>query len=216
MASPHLIELQEVRRAHEPPDQASTGYSDTSRGFENPSYEELVEDNHPDVQHPSPVSEVKEDGSPHSEDSQDPDTNPQSVDYGFICSLVLLMSGIVLVAIAYVIPREVRVRPDSVSAREMERLELYYAQLGSHLDKCIIAGLGLLTLGGTLLSILLMVSICKGELYHRTLTTNRGPRKTYGSLNLRLRHQPAEGGQGLVEHEVLEMMGMGNQEHHDL
>lgn len=129
------------------------------------------------------------------------------VDYGFVSALVFLVSGILLVVTAYAIPREARVNPDTVTAREMERLEMYYARLGSHLDKCIIAGLGLLTVGGMLLSVLLMVSLCKGELYRRrTFVPGRGPRKTYGSINLRMRQLNGERGQALVENEVVQVL----------
>lgn len=214
MASPHSLELSDISRRHNADGHARPESSGTVRGFENPSYEEIGETSFGqesrDALQSSPVSEVrgwgKENGSPHSEDSREPEPASHSIDYGFICSLVLLVSGIILVAIAYTIPREVRVSPDSVSAREMEQLELYYAHLGSNLDKCIIAGLGLLTLGGTLLSILLMISICKGELYRRRkFSVARGPRTKYGSLNLRMRQMTTEGGQVLVEHEVMEM-----------
>uniref|UniRef100_A0A672SLS7 Transmembrane protein 74B n=1 Tax=Sinocyclocheilus grahami TaxID=75366 RepID=A0A672SLS7_SINGR len=124
--------------------------------------------------------------SPRSEDEPELQYNGHSVDYGFIFALIFLVSGIILVVIAYTIPREAKVNPDQVTARQMEKLEMYYAQLGSHLDKCIIAGLGLLTLGGMLLSVLLMVSICKGELYRRRTLASR-PMKSYGSINMRMR-----------------------------
>ncbi|XP_054639645.1 transmembrane protein 74B [Dunckerocampus dactyliophorus] len=110
----------------------------------------------------------------------------RSGDSGFLVALVLLLSGIVLVVIAYTVPREAKVDPDSVSARQMEQLEMYYAQLGSHLDKCIIAGLGLLTLGGMFLSVLLMASVCRGHVYHRHAAFVR-PKRTYGSINLRMK-----------------------------
>ncbi|KAI1899916.1 hypothetical protein AGOR_G00066690 [Albula goreensis] len=138
--------------------------------------------------------------SPRSDEEPEPETSVHSVDYGFIFALVFLVSGIILVVIAYTIPREAKVNPDLVTARQMEKLEMYYAQLGSHLDKCIIAGLGLLTLGGMLLSVLLMVSICKGELYRRrTFAMSRRPGKTYGSINLRMRQLEGEGRETLVE-----------------
>ncbi|CAM4546384.1 transmembrane protein 74B [Lepidochelys kempii] len=144
--------------------------------------------------------------SPRSEDGPLPEPAGHSVDYGFISALIFLVSGIVLVVIAYTIPRQPRVDPAAVTAREMERLEMYYARLGSHLDKCIIAGLGLLTLGGMLLSVLLLVSIYKGELYRRrTFPGSRGARKTYGSINLRLRQLNGDGGQSLVENEVIQV-----------
>lgn len=124
-------------------------------------------------------------GDVHSDEEQGPVYEECSVDYSFMLALVFLVSGIALVIIAYSIPREARISPDQVTARQMEKLEMYYAQLGAHLDKCIIAGLGLLTLGGMLLSILLMVSICKGELYHRrSFTILRRPMKSYGSINM--------------------------------
>ncbi|XP_073538953.1 transmembrane protein 74B [Phyllobates terribilis] len=225
MASSNTLELRDLSTRHVADDQTYLRSSAAIRGFENPSYEDIGEttfgQESQNVRGLTPLSEVrgwaaKENGSPHSEDSREAETGTHSVDYGFICSLVLLVCGIVLVAVAYTIPREVRVSPDSVSAREMERLELYYARLGSHLDKCIIAGLGLLTLGGTLLSMLLMISICKGELYRRRkFTTARGPRTKYGSLNLRMRQLTTEGGQMLVEHEVLEMTNHATQHQHE-
>lgn len=161
----------------------------------------------------SPRSYDEEEGGGGQEDGQDfTEFNPaddHSADYGFIFALVFLVSGIVLVVIAYTIPREAKVNPDSVSARQMEKLEMYYAQLGSHLDKCIIAGLGLLTLGGMFLSVLLMVSICRGEMYRRRAAFVR-PKRTYGSINLRMKQLATgeavggEGGDGgeefLVEH----------------
>lgn len=126
-------------------------------------------------------------GDVHSDEEQEPVYEERSVDYSFMLALVFLISGIALVVIAYAIPREARINPDQVTARQMEKLEMYYAQLSSHLDKCIIAGLGLLTLGGMLLSILLMISLCKGELYHRrNFGILRRPMKSYGSINMRM------------------------------
>ncbi|KAK1156343.1 transmembrane protein 74B-like [Acipenser oxyrinchus oxyrinchus] len=141
-------------------------------------------------------------GGPNSEafEEHEAEIGAPSVDYGFIFSLVFLLSGIVLVVIAYTIPREAKVNPDFVTAREMEKLERYYARLGSHLDRCIIAGLGLLTLGGMLLSMLLMVSICKGDLYRRrTFSISRRSKKTYGSINLRMKRMEGDGRQSLVD-----------------
>ncbi|XP_037667830.1 transmembrane protein 74B [Choloepus didactylus] len=155
---------------------------------------------------PSQPRSQRDDLSLRSEEGPGLEPVSRPVDYGFISALVFLVSGILLVVTAYAIPREARVNPDSVTAREMERLEMYYAQLGSHLDKCIIAGLGLLTVGGMLLSVLLLVSLCKGELYRRrTFVPGRGPRKTYGSINLRMRQLNGDGGQALVENEVVQV-----------
>ncbi|KAM9249821.1 transmembrane protein 74B isoform 1-T2 [Dugong dugon] len=155
---------------------------------------------------PSQLRSQRDDMSLHSEEGPGLEPVSRPVDYGFVSALVFLVSGVLLVVTAYAIPREARVNPDTVTAREMEQLEMYYARLGSHLDKCIIAGLGLLTVGGMLLSVLLMVSLCKGELYRRqTFVPGRGPRKTYGSINLRMRQLDGDGGQALVENEVVQV-----------
>ncbi|XP_032760310.1 transmembrane protein 74B [Rattus rattus] len=155
---------------------------------------------------PSLSRSHRDDLSLHSEEGPGLEPVSRPVDYGFVSALVFLVSGILLVVTAYAIPREARVNPDTVTAREMERLEMYYARLGSHLDKCIIAGLGLLTVGGMLLSVLLMVSLCKGELYRRqSFVPGRGSRKTYGSINLRMRQLTGDGGQVLVENEVVQV-----------
>ncbi|MEQ2280885.1 hypothetical protein AMECASPLE_024766 [Ameca splendens] len=206
------------------------------RGFENASYQQDEELDHPEEDELGPAasevyepstsrtSKQQQEVSPQSYDEEEgcagggggqedggeftafSPADDHSVDYGFILALVFLVSGIVLVVIAYTIPREAKVDSDSVSARQMEKLEMYYAQLGSHLDKCIIAGLGLLTLGGMFLSVLLMVSICRGEMYRRRVAFVR-PKRTYGSINLRMKQLATGEGDGmdggeefLVEH----------------
>ncbi|KAK2861596.1 hypothetical protein Q5P01_001129 [Channa striata] len=232
MEAVNAVELRELRAGG-----GRRGASPTARGFENASYQQDEEQNQRrqqgatvsasgrpptsgnnkrEQQHQelSPQSYDEEEGGGGQEDGQDftelPPADDHSADYGFIFALVFLVSGIVLVVIAYTIPREAKVDPDSVSARQMEKLEMYYAQLGSHLDKCIIAGLGLLTLGGMFLSVLLMVSICRGEMYRRRAVFVR-PKRTYGSINLRMKQLAtgeAGGGEGggdrseefLVEH----------------
>ncbi|KAM7373524.1 hypothetical protein PAMP_008369 [Pampus punctatissimus] len=121
-----------------------------------------------------------------SDDDLSSESSGKSVDYGFIIAVTCLVTGISLVAISYTIPRDVRVDPDSVSAREMERLEREKARVGAHLDRCVIAGLCLLTLGGVLLSTLLMVSMWKGEMMRRkAFAYSKHAAKLYGSINLR-------------------------------
>uniref|UniRef100_A0AAQ4NVU4 Transmembrane protein 74B n=1 Tax=Gasterosteus aculeatus aculeatus TaxID=481459 RepID=A0AAQ4NVU4_GASAC len=124
------------------------------------------------------------------------DAPEPSADCGLVLALVFLVSGIVLVLVAYAIPREAGADPDAVSARQMEKLEMYYARLGSHLDRCIIAGLGLLTLGGMFLSVLLMASLCRGEV-HRHRAAFVRPKRTYGSVHLSMKQlAPGEVGGG--------------------
>ncbi|XP_030639185.1 transmembrane protein 74 [Chanos chanos] len=120
------------------------------------------------------------------------ESSGKSVDYGFISAVTFLVTGISLVIISYAVPREVTVNPDSVSAREMERLENESARIGAHLDRCVIAGLCLLTLGGVVLSTLLMISMWKGEMYRRkAFAYSKHSAKLYGSINFKTRSSPS-------------------------
>lgn len=204
------VELRELGRTDPRPAPGRTA----ATGFENASYQQDEELQGSTSGTPSTSADTKVEQPHHDlcyEDEDGVGTHDQSdlreyhpgddhsADYGFIFALVFLVSGIVLVVIAYTIPREAKVDPDAISARQMEKLEMYYAQLGSHLDKCIIAGLGLLTLGGMFLSVLLMASICRGEMYRRRAAFVR-PKRTYGSINLRMKQlatgEAIEGGDG--------------------
>ncbi|KAA0710217.1 Transmembrane protein 74 [Triplophysa tibetana] len=119
------------------------------------------------------------------------DSSEKSVDYGFIGAVTFLVTGISLVVISYTVPRDVKVNPDSVSAREMERLERENARVGAHLDRCVIAGLCLLTLGGVVLSTLLMISMYKGEMIRRqAFAYSKHQARLYGSMNFRAGGSP--------------------------
>ncbi|XP_004697489.1 transmembrane protein 74 [Echinops telfairi] len=128
------------------------------------------------------ISEDEDDSSSEATSSG------KSVDYGFISAILFLVTGILLVIVSYIVPRDVTVDPNTVAAREMERLERESARLGAHLDRCVIAGLCLLTLGGVVLSCLLMMSMWKGELYRRSqFASSRDSAKLYGSFNFRMK-----------------------------
>lgn len=136
-----------------------------------------------------PEEEEEEEGIPElyllTDDDLAADGSGKSVDYGFIVAVTCLVTGISLVAISYTVPRDVRVDPDSVSAREMERLERDKARVGSHLDRCVLVGLCLLTLGGVLLSTMLMISLWKGEMIRRkAFAYSKHVANLYGSINL--------------------------------
>ncbi|KAJ7985124.1 hypothetical protein DPEC_G00348820 [Dallia pectoralis] len=127
-----------------------------------------------------------------SDDDLALDSPGPSVDYGFISAVTFLVAGISLMIVSYAVPREVQVDPGSVSAREMERLESECARVGAHLDRCVIAGLCLLTLGGVVLSSLLMVSMWKGEMYRRkAFAHSKHSAKLYGSFNLKTKSSPS-------------------------
>ncbi|XP_048214997.1 transmembrane protein 74 [Perognathus longimembris pacificus] len=131
------------------------------------------------------ISLISED---EDDTSSEATSSGKSVDYGFISAILFLVTGILLVIISYIVPREVTVDPNTVAAREMERLEKESAKLGAHLDRCVIAGLCLLTLGGVVLSCLLMMSMWKGELYRRNrFASSKESAKLYGSFNFRMK-----------------------------
>lgn len=128
-----------------------------------------------------------------------------SIDYGFISAVTCLVTGISLVIISYAVPRDVRVDRDTVSAREMERLEMESARIGAHLDRCVIAGLCLLTLGGVVLSTLLMISMWKGEMYRRKVVAySKRSAKHYGSISLKTRSSPSHSSVHLSLEEEIE------------
>ncbi|XP_023659547.1 transmembrane protein 74 isoform X1 [Paramormyrops kingsleyae] len=146
--------------------------------------------------------EVMGDLSSISDDELASQSSEKSVDYGFISAVTFLVTGISLVVISYAVPRDVRVSPDAVSAREMERLEKESARIGAHLDRCVIAGLCLLTLGGVVLSMLLMVSMWKGEMYRRkAFAYSKQSAKLYGSINFRTASSPTRMSPHLSEDE---------------
>ncbi|XP_037358613.1 transmembrane protein 74 [Talpa occidentalis] len=153
--------------------------------------------------HEAAISLISED---EDDTSSEATSSGKSVDYGFISAILFLVTGILLVIISYIVPREVTVDPNTVAAREMERLEKESARLGAHLDRCVIAGLCLLTLGGVVLSCLLMMSMWKGELYRRNrFASSKESAKLYGSFNFRMKTGANENTLelSLVEEDVL-------------
>ncbi|EHB10696.1 Transmembrane protein 74 [Heterocephalus glaber] len=149
------------------------------------------------------VSLISED---EDDTSSEATSSGKSVDYGFISAILFLVIGILLVIISYIVPREVAVDPSTVAAREMERLEKESARLGAHLDRCVIAGLCLLTLGGVVLSCLLMMSVWKGELYRRSrFASSKESAKLYGSFHFRMKTSTHENALelSLVEEDAL-------------
>lgn len=147
---------------------------------------------------PSLVSEEEDDAGSEA-------AGGKSIDYGFISAILFLVSGILLVIISYVVPRDVTVDPNTVAAREMERLENESAKIGAHLDRCVIAGLCLLTLGGVVLSSLLMMSMWKGELYRRNrFASSKESARLYGSFNFRMKSSTNDNMElSLVEEDTL-------------
>lgn len=160
---------------------------------------------HRTVRNGEPCSETLPELSLISEDDLSLDNSGTSIDYGFISAVTFLVTGISLVIISYAVPRDVAVDRDSVSAREMERLEMESARIGAHLDRCVIAGLCLLTLGGVVLSTLLMISMWKGEMYRRkVIAYSKRSAKLYGSISLKTRSSPSHSSAHLSLEEEIE------------
>lgn len=173
--------------------ETSFTYVDENVNLRVTSPETSCKSTHRTTRNGEPCSETLPDFSFMSEDDLSfGESAGTSVDYGFISAVTFLVTGISLVIISYAVPRDVEVDRDSVSAREMERLEMESARIGAHLDRCVIAGLCLLTLGGVVLSTLLMISMWKGEMYRRkVIAYSKRTAKLYGSISLKTRSSPS-------------------------
>lgn len=116
---------------------------------------------------------------------------------GLALALGCALSGAALVVLAGAVPRAARPDP-AVPARQMERLEARAARLRARLDRCTVAGLALLALGGLLLAALLLAAAAA----RRRARAARRAGGTYGSVRLRMRRVSAEGAQALLESQL--------------
>uniref|UniRef100_A0A674GWH6 Transmembrane protein 74B n=1 Tax=Taeniopygia guttata TaxID=59729 RepID=A0A674GWH6_TAEGU len=116
---------------------------------------------------------------------------------GLALALGCALGGAALVVLAGAVPRAARPDP-AVPARQMERLEARAARLRARLDRCTVAGLALLALGGLLLAALLLAAAAA----RRRARAARRTGGTYGSVRLRLRRLSAEGTRALLESQL--------------
>ncbi|KAM6053717.1 transmembrane protein 74B [Chlamydotis macqueenii] len=116
---------------------------------------------------------------------------------GLALALGCALSGAVLVLLAGAVPRAARPDP-AVPARQMERLEERAARLRARLDRCTVAGLALLALGGLLLAALLLAAAAA----RRRARAARRTGGTYGSVCLRMRRVSGEGTRALLENQL--------------
>ncbi|KAM4762584.1 transmembrane protein 74B-like [Cyanocitta cristata] len=116
---------------------------------------------------------------------------------GLALALGCALGGAALVVLAGAVPRAARPDP-AVPARQMERLEARAARLRARLDRCTVAGLALLALGGLLLAALLLAAAAA----RRRARAARRTGGTYGSVRLRLRRVSAEGTRALLESQL--------------
>ena len=116
---------------------------------------------------------------------------------GLALALGCALSGAALVVLAGAVPRAARPDP-TVPARQMERLEERAARLRARLDRCTVAGLALLALGGLLLAALLLAAAAA----RRRARAARRAGSNYGSVRLRLRRVSADGARALLESQL--------------
>ncbi|XP_022077765.1 transmembrane protein 74 [Acanthochromis polyacanthus] len=201
----HLTE-EKVRVCCDEELETSFTYIDENVNLRLASPENNCKSTHRTVRNGEACSETLPEFSSMSEDDLSfGDGSGNSIDYGFISAVTFLVTGISLVIISYAVPRDVVVDRDSVTAREMERLEMESARIGAHLDRCVIAGLCLLTLGGVVLSTLLMISMWKGEMYRRkVIAYSKRSAKLYGSISLKTRSSPSHSSAHLSIDEEME------------
>ena len=91
----------------------------------------------------------------------DPRQDP--TEWAMGAALGALVTGIILVTLGYVVPRDWQVDPN-VEARKMETIERSYIRLNNALDGCTMAGMTLIAVGGLILATAVSVAICSGEL----------------------------------------------------
>ena len=91
------------------------------------------------------------------------DPRYEPIEWCMGMALFALITGIILITLGYVVPRDWEVNPD-LSARKMEAIEKYYIRLNNILDGCTMAGLVLIALGGVILSTIVTMLFCNGEL----------------------------------------------------
>lgn len=71
----------------------------------------------------------------------------------------LIVYGIVCMVVGYTVPREYTFNPYA-RARDMEAIEIYYADLSQSLDLTIVIGMGFIAVGGIILSTLITYISC--------------------------------------------------------
>lgn len=120
----------------------------------------------------------------------------------FIASVFMIL-GLVFMTIGYVVPRDYDFNPYA-PAREMEAIEIYFANLSYDLDVVITAGMGFVAFGG-----ILMTSLVTYEMYLRITEEDDDDDGSYVQLKS-YKRQPSYGSaevtrQGSVNHRDPEM-----------
>jgi hypothetical protein len=117
-----------------------------------------------------------------SEDITDPD--PCSAEDGLVYTAAgLIVFGIICMVVGYVVPRDYTFNPYA-RARDMEAIEIYYADLSQNLDLTIVIGMAFIALGGMILSsFITYISCCESQTSVLTEASAISPSggRTYGT-----------------------------------
>ncbi|XP_046554643.1 transmembrane protein 74B-like [Haliotis rubra] len=95
-----------------------------------------------------------------------------SLDYLILFAIGSVFIGLIISTIGYIIPRSHTPDP-SLTARQQEAVDTYYAKLGNDLDICIVVGMAFIGLGGIVTSAVFCKTIICRE-------CDVGDEETYG------------------------------------
>ena len=84
------------------------------------------------------------------------------VEFSHCLALVFLCLGMLLVTVAFLVPRDYIFDPD-LPASEMEAIEQYYSDRGAVLDVCLVIGTVFVGLGGLIIAGIFMVMLIQGD-----------------------------------------------------
>ncbi|XP_060598641.1 uncharacterized protein LOC132752346 [Ruditapes philippinarum] len=77
--------------------------------------------------------------------------NKDKEDFFTAIAIILMSFGLAIMVVGIVVPRDFVFNP-SLPAREMESIEIHYANLSFYLDLVAVIGMGFITLGGVISS----------------------------------------------------------------
>ncbi|XP_061197572.1 transmembrane protein 74B-like [Saccostrea echinata] len=119
---------------------------------------------------------------PEEEDSDNSSDNCSSEDRLVYTAAGLIVCGIICMVVGYVIPRDYTFNPYA-RARDMESIEIYYADLSQKLDLTIVIGMAFIAIGGIMLSSFITYISCCESKSESSLHTERRAISLSGGRN---------------------------------
>ena len=101
-----------------------------------------------------------------------PRNNPE--EFWLLVAIGSMSIGLPFIFIGFIIPRDY-VFDSSLPARQMEAIEIYYANLSNTLDMCIVIGMGFVAFGGLIVSCVVMYSVIRGSIDEEFSVSDKGP-----------------------------------------